>query len=322
MSNWEDLQGVIDEAEHVLIVGHYNPDGDAIASTLILGRILHVWGKKFTMVNESRVPLRFLYLEGASEIRLADELQGTYSHVITVDCADIARVGECRLLFSEDVKIINIDHHKTNDQFGFMNFIDVSAASTTQILYNGITSLNIKIDVPLAEMIYTGLITDTGGFRYSNTTAHVMRISAELIEIGVDSFEIADKAIESITYEYVQLLQAALCSLKVSCAGQVAWIELSYQALEQFEDVDTDGLVQYTRNIKGVEVGVFFKESGKEKVKISFRSKNYFDVATFAKQFGGGGHARASGCTVDGALKDVQALILAKLEEELERTRV
>lgn len=321
MSKWKDIQGVISEAAHVLVVGHYNPDGDAISSTLALGRILHTWGKPFTMVNESKIPPRFLYLEGTSEIRLAAEMNGTYSHVFTVDCADIARVGECRSLFSKDVKIINIDHHKTNDQFGLMNFVDVSAASTTQILYNGIKSLNIEVDVPLAEMIYTGLATDTGGFRYSNTTAKVMRIAAELIEVGVDPYELANKAIESITYDYVQLLEIALRSLDVSSDGQVAWITLSAQDLKRFKEPDTEGLVQYTRNITGVEVGIFFRETEKDQVKLSLRSKKFFDVATFARQFGGGGHARASGCTIKGLMKDVQALVLAKLKDELERAR-
>ncbi|MBA4542304.1 MULTISPECIES: bifunctional oligoribonuclease/PAP phosphatase NrnA [Thermoactinomyces] len=317
---FESLQHFISEADQVLIVSHVNPDGDAVSSTLAAGYLLKRWGKQVTMVNESPVPKKFFILEGTKEIVSTDQISGRFRHVIALDCADRERMGNIRQLLAEDAFIINIDHHATNERFGDVNIVVPDAAATVEILFDWVEQAGVSLDQRLASYLYTGLLTDTGGFRYSNTTPKVLRIAAQLVDTGIESHKIADAVLETVTIEQLQLLQKALSSLRRSDDGLVAWMSLSRKDTDAFlqSHEDLDGIVNYARNILGVDVGILFRETEDGTVKVSLRSREFVDVGKVAKAFGGGGHARAAGCTFHGSLKEAEEKMLPRLRLELE----
>lgn len=310
--DWLAASVILKQADHVLIVSHVNPDGDAIGSTLAVGYIAEALGIKATLVNESPIPEKFLFLPGAEKINTPHDLTERFSTVVAVDAADASRMGSCQQLFADDVKIINIDHHATNDLFGTVNVVNPSAAATVELLYDWACNLNISIEDKLATALYTGLITDTGAFRYSNTTAHVLRIAANLMETGIPTHILADRLLETITLTHIQLLGEVLPTLQIAAEGKIAYLKQ-----EQNRDEDGEGLVNYARNIEGVEVGILFRSVGEEEVKISFRSRELVDVGNIAKEFGGGGHARASGCTMNGSMQAIQQKVISRVATAL-----
>lgn len=312
------LQFIQQESSHYLVVAHVHPDGDALGATLAMREILRQLGKSYTLVNESEIPERFRFLPGSEEILSVSQLEGkSFTHVIALDCGDSARIGNVAALFAENVQICNIDHHATNDLFGVSNYVDSKAAATVELLYRLADRMQLEFTLDLATCIYTGLLTDTGSFKYPNTTPEVMRQAARLLEIGVPGAEIADRVLMTKTFPQLKLLQKALANLQLSKNGNVAWLQVTQQDLAESEatEDDVEGIVTYARGIEGVEVGILFRETKDGKIKVSFRSKAEFDVAMIAKRFGGGGHARAAGCTIELPLNEAKRQVLEAVEE-------
>jgi phosphoesterase RecJ-like protein len=304
-----------------LVIAHLHPDGDATGSALAVGHLLNNIGKKYTMVNEGDTPLRFSYLSGYDQIINLSQtkLNRTFSAVIAVDVADYKRLGDVEDILSESCAILNIDHHPTNTCFGQINVIRSTAASTTEILFDLISTLfPDELDNKIAEALYTGLLTDTGGFRYSNTTQHVLEMAASLLSFGVKPGEIAEHALETISSAHLKLLKHSIQTLSFAYNEKVAFIAVSTQDMKDSEATkdDVDGLVSYPRNIEGVEVGVLLKEWEEGEVKVSLRSKNEVDVAVLAQKFGGGGHAKASGYSFKGSLSEAKEHLIKELEEQ------
>lgn len=305
--------------DRFLVVAHVNPDGDATSSTLAVGHILKQLGKRFTMINEGAIPRKFGILEGCSDILDYSLLTGNQSlHfdcAISVDCADYCRIGAVRSLFKDQIDLLNIDHHPTNDGFGTVPLIQPRAAATTEIIYDLVQSLGLTWTRPLAECIYTGLLTDTGGFRYSNTTQKVMAIASEMLGYGVVGNKLADRFLERLTYSQVTILQKALSTLAFSDDKRIGWLSITLDDIRESgaENEDMDGLVNYPRNIEGIEVGLLFKQVDEQSVKVSLRSAGKVDVARIAQSFGGGGHIRAAGCKVEGTLQESVAKIVKEV---------
>lgn len=317
----EEAKAFIQAHDHYLVVSHVNPDGDAIGSTLAVGQMLRFLGKSFAMVNEGEVPFKFGMLPDSGGILNYSVQQGppSFDCVIAVDCADYQRIGLVKEWFNADTPILNIDHHPTNDGFGRVNLIRADAAATAEVLYDLATLLAISWAKPLADCIYTGLLTDTGGFRYSNTTPRVLKIASEMLEYGVDGNDLADQFLEKLTLSHVMVLQKALAALNFTGDKRIAWVSVSLQdvADAHAQNADLEGLVNYPRNIEGVEVGLLFKQIDGEKWKVSFRSAGLVDVADVAKHFGGGGHIRAAGCAVKGTLDQAVEQILREIKRRL-----
>jgi len=313
----------VSEGERYLVVSHVDPDGDAIGSTLAVGHLLRLLGKRAVMVNASPVPAKYRGLPGAEEIARPQDLfdEPPFERVIAVDVADEDRMGDCRTLIAPDARLLNIDHHRTNDRFGTHHLINPEAAATAEVLYDWIESMGVKWSKPLAACVYTGLLTDTGGFRYSNTTPAVMKRAARLLECGVDAHRIAEQVLETLTIGQLNLLRRALSTLRLSEDGRIAWMWLTYQ---DFVDAgagegDLDGIVNYARNVDGAEVGILFRQLKGGAVKVSLRSRRRVDVSEVAGCFGGGGHARAAGCTVAGSRDEVERRVLERVVEALGR---
>lgn len=324
LKHLDEAKAFILEHDHFLVVSHVNPDGDAIGSTLAMGIMLQLLDKSFIMVNEGKVPFKFSMLPQSGDIQSYLAKDGVaprpdFDAVITVDCADYQRIGRVREWLGENLPLLNIDHHPTNDGFGQVSLIRADAAATAEVLYDLATRLSIAWTKPLADCIYTGLLTDTGGFRYSNTAPRVLKIASEMLEYGVEGNDLADQFLEKLTFSHVRVLQKALATLDFTADKRIAWVSVTLQDVldTNADNADLDGLVNYPRNIEGVEVGLLFKQIDETKWKVSLRSAGLADVAAVAQHFGGGGHIRAAGCAVAGPLDQVIRQVLNEVNGRL-----
>jgi phosphoesterase RecJ-like protein len=309
------------EHDDYLVVSHVQPDGDAVSSTLAVGWLLSCLGKKYTMLNEGPIPKRMEYLWHSDEIinMASSEPPRQYSNVICVDCADFQRVGLTHRYFANEALILNIDHHPTNNGYGYVNLIKPDAAATAEILFDLLKTFEIEWDIDIATAIYTGLLTDTGGFRYANTSPKVMAAVSELLSFGVKGPELAETLLEEMTLPQVKILNKALSTLELSPEGDIAWVYVTQQDMIDCAaaNEDLEGIVNYPRNIRGVEVGILFKVIHEHAVKVSLRSAGKVDVAALAQTFGGGGHTRAAGARIDATLEQVIAQVLEEVRRHL-----
>lgn len=322
--NWkqqlEEAANFIRGRDEFLVVSHVQPDGDAISSTVTVAWLLGKLGKQYAMYNDGPVPSRLSYLRGSDKIATAaDRPQKKYRNVILVDCADFGRSGDAKELFAEGAELLNIDHHPTNDGFGLVNLLRFDAAATAEILFELIQAFNLPLDADAATAIYTGLMTDTGGFRYANTSPHVMSIASRLLEAGADGPALAEWLLERMTMGQMRMIQRALARLTFSEDGRIGWIWVSAEDLSETgaSNEDLEGLVNYPRNVEGVEVGLLFKQTEPGTVKISLRSAGLVNVAAVAQQFGGGGHVRAAGCRLSASLSEAVDQVVGAIRKAL-----
>ncbi|OMF36763.1 DHH family phosphoesterase [Paenibacillus sp. FSL H8-0548] len=298
----------MNDYNHFLVVSHVQPDGDAISSTVVVGWLLQKLGKSAVLINEGELPSRLSYLTEFDTIvnykKAAPKQQ--FDAIIAVDCADFKRIGEVASSFALDAKLLNIDHHPTNNGFGSVNVIRAEAAATVEILFDLIERAEIALDLNCATAIYTGLLTDTGGFRYSNTSPRVMEIASQLLAVGVSGNKLADHLLEKMTMAKLKLLQMALNRLTFTDNLEIGWVFIGKDDLRNTGAVseDLEGIVNYALNVDGVEVGILFKEAEDGSVKASLRSAGKANVAAIAQEFGGGGHVRAAGCRLEGTVAD------------------
>lgn len=328
MSSNQDYISCLQEAaqfieanDDFLVVSHVQPDGDAAGSTFAMAWMLQQLGKQYTLINEGPMPPKFMFMAGHHAIINMTDVAPLrkFSRVIAVDCADYQRMGRVSESFSEDVQLLNIDHHATNNGYGRVNVIAAEAAATVEVLYDLCQTLKLELTSELSECIYSGLLTDTGGFRYANTSPKVMRIAADLLAIGVPGHDIASKLLETMTPAQVTLLQRSLSRLSFAAGGRIAWMEVTAEdiAVTSASSEDMDGLVNYARNVEGVEIGLLFKEKEEGVIKVSMRSGGSADVSVLASSFGGGGHIRASGCTVNAPLPEAVQRVVREAEAAL-----
>lgn len=319
----DDAIAFMREGDRFLVVSHVQPDGDAISSTLVVGWLLRHFGKQAVMINEGSVPVRLDFMESATSITNYSQQPPTeiYDRVIAVDCADSRRIGLVSGIFSEGVALLNIDHHPTNDGFGAVNVIRTDAAATVEILYDLMEHAGIIPDKEAATAIYTGLLTDTGGFRYSNTTPRVMNVASRMLAEGVSGHWIANHLLERMTKPQFLLLQRGLNALSFSDDNRIAWLYISVADMAETGAIgdDLEGLVNYALNVEGVEVGILFKETENGQVKVSMRSSGKADVSAIAQLFGGGGHVRAAGCRIDEARPDAISNLINAVRKALEQ---
>ncbi|MFD3260970.1 bifunctional oligoribonuclease/PAP phosphatase NrnA [Paenibacillus lentus] len=323
-TNEQELRQVeqfLKDHDDFLVVSHVQPDGDAVSSTLVVGWLLSCLGKNYVMVNEGPIPQRMSYLLHSDRIMdlSVSPLGKSYKYIICVDCADFRRVGKTDEYFASDAQILNIDHHPTNDGFGSINFIVPDAAATVQVLYDLVKWLDIELNHDAATAIYTGLLTDTGGFRYSSTSPRVMAIASDLLEYGVDGPGLSQLLLEEMTLPQIRLLTRALNGLQMSEDGKISWVTIDDEDMKQSGAIheDLEGIVNYPRNIQGVEVGLLFKVIDENAVKVSMRSAGKVDVAAVAQSFGGGGHVRAAGVRMQGSLDEIVSQIVEQVKSRL-----
>lgn len=303
-----------------LIVSHVNPDGDAVSSSSAVAWCLEQLGKQAIIINESELPKRLDYVyRYHSILRYEPDMSLAFDAVIAVDCADDKRMGKVVELFGPQTAILNIDHHATNNNFGQVNVINAEAAATVQILFDLINHMNIPIDLDCGTALYSGLITDTGGFRYSNTSPEVMKMASDLLAIGVSGHKLADTLLEKMTIGKLKILKLALSRITFSEDEKIGWVHINKDDLNicNAEPEDLEGIVNYVLNVDGVEVAILFKETKTGAYKASLRSAGNVDVADICQSFGGGGHVRAAGCTLGESLHTCIEQLVSEIRKAL-----
>jgi bifunctional oligoribonuclease and PAP phosphatase NrnA len=314
----EAIAGEIKErlrtANKVIIASHIRPDGDAIGSLLALGLALRDAGKSVQMVLVDGVPGSFRHLEGSELI--VKEPAGEYDTFITVDSADFRRVGKAFETFGSPD--INIDHHKTNENFGKLNLIEPEEVATAAILTHHLPEWGYQINKPIAAALLTGIVTDTLGFRTSNTNPSALRLCASLMETGVDMTDLYMKALVRKTFSAARYWGAGLSRLEQK--DGIVWATLTVEDRKEagYSGNDDADLINMISAIDGNKVGMIFVEQSDHHVKISWRAlEPGIDVSKVATHFKGGGHAAAAGADIPGGLSEIQPLVLKTTQEML-----
>jgi phosphoesterase RecJ-like protein len=306
------------EKDRFLIACHENPEGDAIGSELALALALRKMGKTATVVNSDPVPGNLAFLPAADTV-VPDAEGSAHDVAVVVDCGSLERTGRVQTELRKCPILVNIDHHSTNDAQGEYCLIDPQAAATGVLVHRILVALGIGIDRDIAANIYVAILTDTGSFRYSNASPEAFSIAGEMVGIGVDPWEVAEKVYETQTAGKLGLLGRVLGSLELAAGGRVAVVTTRKKDLRDFSATKDhlEGFINYPRSIAGVEVAVAFREEGEGEFRVSFRSKGKVDVSAVAAALGGGGHRNAAGCTVQGSLDEVKNRVLGLLEASL-----
>lgn len=314
MNNLADIAAALKRAESVLICGHVMPDGDSLGSVLALGITLENMGKKVIMAGHDPAPAIYDFLPGLEKYRAGLPPENGFDTFIVLDCSVPERLGSgYQDLLSGDKVVIVMDHHASSACFGKYRYVDPSASAVGEIIYDLIIEMGLEITLDVAVCLYTAIVTDTGSFQYDSTTPGTLRRVANLMEIGVPAAQVNIRIYEEKPKAVFLLLCSALSTLKLSPCGKVSWMTVTRETLKNCgaEGEHTEGLVNYTKSIRGVEVGMLFREVEEGCYKISFRSKDFVDVNRLAALFGGGGHFHAAGCTVQGDLDEIREKVVS-----------
>ena len=304
-----------------LIACHVDPDPDCVGAMLALDWLLERMGKVALPLSHDPMLPQWRFLPRIERVRSAGEYTGesddAWDALIVVDC-EVERTGDAARWAGRVECVINIDHHVTNPGTGSVNLVLPEAAAAGEIVYALLQAAGVEPDRDAATLLYAAIMADTGSFRYSNTTAGVLAVASRLVEAGASPAEIAREIYDTRSWSYVRLLGRALGTLERSPGGRVAWISLTNRMLaeEGARRDETEGLIQFPRMIDGVEVAMIFRElEGGDQVRVGFRSREAVDVSALAREFGGGGHARAAGCTVRGTLDEVRQRVVRRALE-------
>ncbi len=302
----------IRRGDRFLVVSHVNPEGDAIGSLLGLALALKDSGKDVTAYLEDKIPDNLTFLPGIDMIVDDTDWARGFDIIFAVDCGQADRLGKRFVNGNRCAKIINIDHHATNDLFGDINIVDPKASATGEMIYDLLKAASIEVTKDIAVNLYVAIHTDTGSFRYSSTTPAALMKAGELVRMGAEPWHISQLLYENYPAKRFKLLGRVLDTLEISDDGRIASMFVTLDMLREFDAERSlvDGFINYARAIQGVEIAVLFRESGNGRYKVSFRSKGSADVATIAQMFGGGGHVNAAGCNVDGSLEEIKAMIM------------
>jgi phosphoesterase RecJ-like protein len=303
--------------QRFLITTHVEPDGDAVGSALAMLQALSGLGKEVVVCLADPVPPIYRFLPSAHEVLNEVPLGFNPECVIVLDCSELRRAGRVLDEINLDAVILmNIDHHNSNSRFGDFSIVEESAA-TGELVYELLGDLGVSLTHEMGISIYTAILTDTGGFRYRNTTRRSLQIAAEIVGLGINPGEIAERACESYPLERFQILGKALRNLRTSCNGKVADFFVTQKMFNGNGNSPSivEGFVNYPREIDGVLVSVFFREKAQGKYRVSLRSKGDADVSEVAQFFGGGGHRNAAGCVVEGDFETARRHVLQKICE-------
>ena len=313
----KNLIDLIHKADSIAVVTHTSADGDALGSSFSLALALDTMGKKVTVFLEEPVPKMLDFLPGQQFV--SEYEGGTYDLCICLDTSDMKRLGKRAGIYSNSKRRITIDHHTTNNMQADGLWIDESASATGEMIYKLVKALNVEIDREIAINLYTAIITDTGGFRYSNTTPESHIIAADLLSRNIPSVDIIKKVFDTISYSKMYFMKKTFQNMALYFDGKVAVSHLLNEDIKSVDaqNDDFEGLVNVGRNLEGVEVSLFLREEQPGVFKGSLRANEYVDVAQIASVFSGGGHKRAAGFSIEGGLDECVRKVLTEIEKVL-----
>ncbi len=310
-----ETAAILKNHQNMVLVGHVSPDGDALGSVMALAQGLTQLGKNVQVLFDDTVPMNLAFLPGVETIvRPTEDMHIDTELLVVLDSSSIDRIGKVAEVVHA-TSLVNIDHHVSNTSFADYLWLEPDATATGEMIYHLLNELGCTWTQAIATCVYVAIATDCGFFKYANTTPMAMRVAAKLLEVGVNPADISDN-IELKSPATIQLLGKVLNNIQFLSEGRIGLVIIPHELYNK--EVETDSFVQFPRYCEGVEVGVMMKAVEPEMVRVSLRSKQ-IDVSAVALAFDGGGHARAAGCTIRQPLATAKQLVLAKLEEALEK---
>ena len=301
-----------------VLSSHSRPDGDSIGSQLAMLHALKALGKEAVAVNADPAPPPLMAFPGVPDIRIAPQADGEFDAAIIMECGDLARTGVAGL---ERFFVVNIDHHPGNTGYGQINWFDAGAAACGEMVFDVVKALGVPLSVEIATHIYLAILTDTGSFHYSSISPRTFDICRECIEAGVDPVLVARNVYDSNNMGRLKLFGAVLSAMQIDPTGRIAIVYLDHEMARAAGGTyeDTEGLINLPLTVKEIQAVVFFKQHDGDEYRVSMRSKGPIDIGVVAKEFGGGGHKNAAGCTAAGAIDALRKTFVDRIEAAIDR---
>lgn len=317
MTTLDSIVEEIKKAESIVVLTHETPDGDAIGSSLAMYNALKQIGKNVDVIIPE-CPRNFNFLTGYNEIKKEGKITN-YDLAITVDCATIERLNGWQDYFDRANATINIDHHTKNGMFADYNYVNPASPACAQILIIVLEALNIKINKEIGECLLTGIITDTGGFKYQGVSSETFQFVAWLIQAGVNVSNVYKKALQIKTKSSFELEKIAMNRLEFLEDGKIAFTYITKQdeISVNAEPGDHEGIVEKGRDVEGVEVSAFLRQIEEKTYKVSLRANDYVNVSDVAIVFGGGGHVKAAGCKINGTPEQIKTTLVKVIKKHI-----
>jgi bifunctional oligoribonuclease and PAP phosphatase NrnA len=319
-SNIAQIHRIIDAIrprQRFVISSHSRPDGDSIGSQLAMAYALTELGKDVVVVNKDGAPGPILQFPGVANIVIANEVSEAFDAAIIMECSDLDRTGVSGL---DRSFVINIDHHPGNTGFGDINWFDSSASACGEMVFELVRALGVRMAAEIATHVYLAILTDTGSFHYSGITPRTFDICKQTLEAGVDPVQVARMVYDSNHMGRLKLFGSVLSAMQIDPSGRIAIVYVDHAMARAAGGTyeDTEGLVNLPLTVKEVEAVVFFKQEKGDEYRVSLRSKGEIDIGAVAKEYGGGGHKNAAGCTVRGNIDELRRSIVDKVEHAIE----
>jgi phosphoesterase RecJ-like protein len=316
---FRQVGGLIDAHDEVLIFGHKDADGDTLGCSLGFAEALRTVGKKVWVIIPPPVPQMYSWLPGYDQIVDRPPLDADPQLVLFFDAGNMERSGTSVRHIAAHATIVNIDHHLTNAMFGDINVIDPDAAAVGEMVVDMLDTYGYEITPTIASNLYTALMTDTGGFRHENTTAHALEYAARLARLGANPGQIASMVYKSRPLTTLKLNALSLADMRVEADGRLVWSTVTRKMLNEAgaEMAEAEGIIDNLNSIGGLDLAILFKEVGDRMTKISVRSRGAVDAAALTAEFGGGGHLRAAGAEIAEPMEAAIKMVIAAAHSAL-----
>ena len=300
-----------------VVSSHSRPDGDSIGSQVAMAYALRALGKEVRIVNADPAPPPLMAFPGVSDIEFAAAVDGDADAAIIMECGDLTRTGVAGL---DRFFVINIDHHPGNAAYGQINWFDAGAAACGEMVFDLVRAMGVPFSREIATHIYLAILTDTGSFHYSSISPRTFDICRDAVEAGVDPVLVARNVYDSNNMGRLKLFGSVLSAMQMDSTGRIAIVYLDHEMAREAGGTyeDTEGLINLPLTVKEIHAVVFFKQVEGEAYRVSMRSKGDIDIGSVAKEFGGGGHKNAAGCSVTGAIDALQKTFVEKIERAID----
>jgi len=323
MTTTPEFDAIVDalrSRRRFIISSHSRPDGDSIGSSMAMAFALRAIGKEAVVVHADPAPGPLMQFPGVREIRIAPEVAPEFAHAeaaIIMECGDLARTGVAGL---DRFFVINVDHHPGNTGYGQLNWFDPTAAACGEMVFDLVKAIGAPVTIDIATHVYLAILTDTGSFHYSNISPRTFEICREAIEAGVDPVRVARDVYDSNNMGRLKLFGTVLSNMQIDTTGRIAIVYLDHEMARAAGGTyeDTEGLINLPLTVKEILAVVFFKQIEGDEYRVSMRSKGEIDIGAIAKEFGGGGHKNAAGCSVTGAIDALQKMFVDKIETAID----
>ena len=314
-NTFKEIASVLNASHTILLYPHVSADGDALGSCTALCKALRMKGKECYILVEEELPLNLKFLDKGyctDDQNIIEDVDVSFC----VDCGDETRFPNRTEKFAQGKVSICLDHHRTTKDFCDYNYVDPEASATGELVFDLLQEMGTPADVEIGEALFAAITTDTGNFQYSNTTRKAFEIMTELLDWGVDTNKVSVQLYENIRLERKIIESMAFSTMNILADGKAAIAYVTQEMIEKSGALseETENVIQQLRSIAGVEYAAFLKEKGENMVRLSLRAKTEGDVAVIAEKFGGGGHIKASGATLEMPIEEAVAAVTAELE--------